>query len=192
MKLFKFKKILAGLAAAAMFSSATAAVGALNDSSFEALASSNHWAQGCFEKYKKQFGDNATKTNAFEIVKQYQDKIDGLILIFENHEKRLCAMEGNLYVPKTDLSFFSKGNFDNKECNSELIIERCKKHAIYDECFERFENDSDIVDIIRTYQGMVDIWVSTLIVQEVRIQDLELKFFKKISHNNLLSEFLMK
>ena len=179
MKLFKFKKILAGLAAATILASVPAAVGALNDFSFSTLASSEFLAQECFEKYKKQFGNDATKTNAFEIVKQYQDKIDDLILIFENHEKRLCVMENKEYYPKADLSFFSKGSYDNGSYDSKLIIERCKKHALYDGCFEKFEDDSDVVDIIKTYQEMVDVWVPELVVHEVQIQRIELKLLKK-------------
>ncbi len=179
MKLFKCRKILACLVAATMLASVPAAVGALNDFSFKELTSSESLAQECFEKYKKQFGDDATKTNAFEIVKQYQDKIDDLILMFENHEKRLCAMENKEYYPKTDLSVFSKGSYDNSAYDSELIIERCKKHAIYDECFEKFENDSEVVDIIKTYQGMIDVWLPELVAHEAQIQDIELRLLKK-------------
>ena len=190
MKLFKFKKILAGLAAVTMLAGAPSTVGALNDFSFKTLASNGFLAQKCFEKYKKQFGGDATKANAFEIVKQYQDKADGLILIFENHEQRLCKMKGKAYSHKTDLSVFSKGKYDNSSYDSELIIERCKKHAIYDECFEKFENDSDVVDIIKTYQDMIDIWVPRLIIQEAQIQHIELLLLGNISCNNLKSEFL--
>ena len=179
MKLFKFRKILAGLAAASMVASVSASVGALNDFSFSALASSGSLAQGCFEKYKRQFGDDATKTSAFEIVKQYQDRIDELILMFENHEQRLCVMEKKQYHPKTDLSVFSKGRYANASNGSELIIQRCEKHAIYDGCFKKFEDRSDVVDIIKTYQEMVDIWLPTLIAHEMQIQNIELKFLKK-------------
>ncbi len=179
MKLFKFKKILAGLAAATMLASVPAAVGALNDFNFSTLASSESLAQECFEKYKKQFGNNATKTSAFEIVKQYQDNADDLILIFENHEKRLCVMENKGYSPKTDLSVFSKGNYDNGSYDSEIIIERCKKHALYDGCFKKFGNESDVVDIIKTYQEMFAIWIPKLFAHEVQIQNIELKLLKK-------------
>ena len=191
MKFFRFKKALAVFAAsAAVLSSVSASVGAVNDFNFSALAASNLSAETCFEKYKEQFGDNATKTNAFEIVKQYQDKADGLILIFENHERRICNMEKDEYSPKTDLSIFSKGYYDGKTCDSELIIQRCQKHTLYDECFAKFKDDSDVVDVIKTYQEMFDAWIPKLINHEIRIQNVELVESQSISCNNLTSEFL--
>ena len=171
--------------------SVPATVGALDDGNIAVAAVSDFRASGCFEKYKEQFGDKATKTSAFEIVKQYQDKADGLILIFENHEKRLCEVfEDKQYVPFSDLLSFKEGKYDNSTYDSELIIKRCKNHSVYDECFGKFTTDSDVIDVIKSYQEMFDAWIPKLISHEKRIQDHELIRFGKIHGDNLKSEFL--
>ena len=170
MKLSKVKKFLAVLVAAATLSSVPAAVGAVNDFNIQELSVTSQRVQRCFEKYKEQFADQATKSNMFEIIKQYQDRADDLIMIFENHEDRICQLEGGFYSPKSDLSSFEKGKYDNCVYDSELIIKRCKNHSIYDEYFEKFEDDGEAIDIIEAYQEMFECWIPMLNKHEKRIQ----------------------
>ena len=190
MKLLNIKKILAALVAMVMMLSVPAAVGAINDVDVSALAGAGGVAKSVFEKYKEQFGNEAVKTNVFEIIKQYQDRADSLILIFEDHERRLCAIENVNYVPKLDLSLFEKGKYDNVVNDSELIMKRCENHSVYDEYFERFTNDSDGLEMIKAYQDMFDMWVPMLIVHEQRLINNELALLGSSMGSNLFLKLL--
>ena len=186
MKLLNIKKILAVLVAMAVMLSIPAAVGAVDDFKISTLTETSGLAKSVFEKYKEQFGNEAVKTNVFEIIKQYQDRADSLILIFEDHERRLCAIENVNYVPKLDLSLFEKGKYDNVVNDSELIMKRCENHSVYDEYFERFTNDSDGLEMIKAYQDMIDVWLPMLIVHEQRIRSNELALLGNVFGSNLL------
>ena len=190
MKLLNIKKILAVLVAMAVMLSVPAAVGAVDDFKISTLTETSGLAKSVFEKYKEQFGNEAVKTNVFEIIKQYQDKADGLILIFEDHDRRLCAIDHIGYVPKLDLSLFEKGKYDNVVNDSELIMKRCENHSVYDEYFERFTNDSDGLEMIKAYQDMFDVWVPMLIVHEQRLINNELALLGSSMGSNLFLKLL--